>query len=117
MHPPRLEIVSGSQRMQVPLKSPQMYPSQQTVEHASPATLQVGVGVGVGAAQWKVLVSQLPEQQAPLVKQRRGELVGVQGTGVGVGDADATQEIPLHSYPVQHGVTKHASRSLPQDGL
>ena len=76
---------------------------------------QSGVGVGVGAAQWKVVVSQFPEQQAPLVKQRRGEPFGMQGRGVG--DADVTQEIPLHSYPGQHGVTKHASRSLPQDGL
>src|SRR6266404_9711233 len=117
MQPPLPEMVSGSQGMQLPLKSPQVYPSQQPVEHASPAPLQVGVGVGVGAAQWKVVVSQLPEQQAPLVKQRRGELFGVQGNGVGVGDADATQEIPLHSYPGQHGVTKHAARSPPQDGL
>jgi len=113
MQPPLPEMVSGSQGMQLPLKSPQVYPSQQPVEHASPAPLQVGVGVGVGAAQRKVAGSQFPEQHPLLAKQVSPNLVH----GNGVGDADATQEIPLHSYPAQHGVTKHASRSLPQDGL
>jgi hypothetical protein len=89
--------------MQLPLKSPHVYPSQQPVEHPSPATPQaVGVGVGVGAAQRKVAGSQFPEQHPLLIKQVPP--IGPQGKGDGDGDGFCAHNPDEGStYPEQHG--------------